>query len=78
VPVIVQDTGFGCAIPRGEGVLSFATLDEAQAAIAAVAMNPARHARAAREIAHEYFGSSKVLSRLIDQALSRPPRTRPA
>ncbi|HXD91278.1 MAG TPA: hypothetical protein VNU00_09495 [Candidatus Binataceae bacterium] len=78
VPVIVQDTGFGCAIPRGEGVLSFATLDEAQAAIAAVAMNPARHARAAREIAREYFDSSKVLSRLIDQALNCPRRTRPA
>jgi hypothetical protein len=72
VPVVVQDTGFDCAIPTGEGVLSFATIDEAQAAIAAVVMNPERHARAAREIAHEYFDSSKVLRRLIDSAMKRP------
>ena len=72
VPVIVQDTGFGCAIPSGAGVLSFATVDEARAAIEAVATNPEYHARAAREIAHEYFDSSKVLTRLIDQALASP------
>jgi len=34
-------------------------------------MNPERHARAAREIAREYFDSSKVLRRLIDSAMKR-------
>jgi hypothetical protein len=69
VPVVVQDTGFGCAIPNGTGVLSFATLDEAVAAIAAVVAEPARQARAAREIADQYFDARKVLPRLIEDAL---------
>src|SRR4029453_2729143 len=33
VPVIVQDTGFGCAIPTGRGVLPFGTMEEAGAGI---------------------------------------------
>lgn len=68
VPVIVQDTGFGCAIPSGAGVLKFSTLDEAQAAIEALLADPQRHGKAAREIAQEYFDARKVLTRLIDQA----------
>jgi hypothetical protein len=70
VPVIVQDTGFGCAIPSGEGVFKFDTVDEALAAIEAVASDQPRHARAARAIANEYFASAKVLNQLIEQALS--------
>jgi hypothetical protein len=69
VPAIVQDTGFGCALPSGAGILKFSTLEEAAAAIVAVAAEPERHARAARELAHEYFDASKVLTRLIEQAL---------
>ena len=72
VPVVVQDTGFGRAIPSGAGVLGFSTLDEAEAAIAAVAADPRRHARAAREIAHEYFDAKKVLPRFIEVALNHP------
>lgn len=73
IPVVVQDTGFGCALPAGEGILAFSTADEALAAIEALASDPARHARAAHEIAHEYFDAAKVLSHLIEQATSRPP-----
>jgi len=69
VPAVVQDTGFGAAIPTGEGVLSFATLDEAGAAIEAVARDPRRHSQAARAIAEEYFDSEKVLSSLLEEAL---------
>jgi hypothetical protein len=68
VPVVVQDTGFGVALPSGAGILKFSTLDEAQAAIATVGAEPERHALAAREIAHEYFDAAKVLTRLIDLA----------
>jgi len=68
VPAVVQDSGFGCALPRGEGVLSFSTLDEARTAVEQLLADPARHSRAAREIAHEYFDARKVLSRLIEQA----------
>ncbi len=70
VPAIVQDTGFGCAIPTGEGVLVFSTLDEAAEATRRVAREPKRHAKAARAVAEEYFDSDKVLGRLIEQALS--------
>jgi hypothetical protein len=71
VPAIVQDTGFGRAIPTGEGLLTFATLDEAAGAIERLASDPKRHAKAARAIAEEYFDSAKVLNRLIDEAQGR-------
>jgi hypothetical protein len=79
VPAIVQDTGFGAVIPTGEGVLSFATLDEAADAIAAVAGDPHRHSRAARAIAEAHFDSDAVLTTLIENALSdKPTATMPA
>lgn len=69
VPAIVQDTGFGSAIPTGEGLLTFTTLEEAQDAIERVVSDPDRHAKAAFAIAHEYLDSDKVLTRLIEEAL---------
>ena len=68
VPAIVQDTGFTKAIPAGEGVLAFSTLDEAVAAIEELAADPAKHSKAALAIAHEYFDSAKVLTTLIERA----------
>jgi hypothetical protein len=65
-PVIAQDTGFGELHPCGEGLLAFATPDEAVAAIASVRSDPARHARAARALAEERFGSDRVLGGLLD------------
>lgn len=77
VPAIIQDTGFPSAIPTGEGVLAFRTLEEAADAIERVAREPERHAKLARSIAHEYFDSSKVLRRLIEDATHRDePSTR--
>lgn len=67
-PVVVQDTGFSPVIPAGEGVLAFRTLDEAAAAIKEVESHYARHAKAAREVAEEYFDSNKVLTRLIEES----------
>jgi glycosyltransferase involved in cell wall biosynthesis len=64
-PVIVQDTGIKNLYPTGEGLLTFSTLDEAVAAVESVASNYQRHARAAREIAEEYFDSDKVLLQLL-------------
>ena len=57
-------------IPTGEGVLAFATEDEAVAAIERVAADAEGHSRAAREIAHEYFDSARVLSDLLEEALA--------
>jgi len=67
-PVVVQDTGFAEVLPVGEGILAFRTIEEATAAIREVEDNYERHAKAARAIAEEYFDSSKVLRRLIDEA----------
>lgn len=68
-PVVVQDTGFASALPVGEGILGFRTVDEAAAAIADVNGDYLRHAKAARDIAEQCFDATKVLSRLIDGSL---------
>ena len=70
VPVIVQDTGFGRALPTGNGILSFSNIDEAAAALEALADDPEGHAAAARQIASEHFDARVVLGRLLEQAMS--------
>lgn len=65
-PVITQDTGFGCALPTGEGLFDFQSGDEVLSALAAIEGDYARHARAARAIAEEYFDARKVLGELLD------------
>ena len=65
-PVIAQDTGFGEALPTGEGLLAFTTSDEAVAALEEVESDYERHARAAAEIADEYFRAETVLARLLE------------
>ncbi|MGN6258038.1 MAG: hypothetical protein ACTHN3_09870 [Solirubrobacterales bacterium] len=66
-PVLAQDTGFGERYPTGEGLLAFNDLEEARAGVEAICAEPERHARAAHEIAAEYFESGKVLSRLLEE-----------
>ena len=63
-PVLGQDTGFTHQYEVGEGLLAFGDLDEAVAGAAEISGDYERHARAAREIAEEYFDSRKVLPRL--------------
>jgi hypothetical protein len=69
-PVAVQETGFSAVLPVGEGLLSFTNLEEAVARIREIEVDYARHARAARGIAEEFFHSDKVLTRLIDKAMN--------
>jgi hypothetical protein len=69
-PVIVQDTGFAGVLPVGEGISTFETLEEAAAAISDVESDYVRQAKAARTIAEEYFASDKILTHLIDRAMS--------
>jgi len=66
-PVINQDTGFGNMLPVGEGLFAFATMDDIVAAVEAIESDYERHSRAASEIAKEYFDSSRVLGRLLEQ-----------
>ena len=69
-PAIVEDTGFGDVIPSGLGVVAFSTPDEAVDAVRDVTGDYARHARAARELASEYFDSDRVLTRLVEEAIA--------
>jgi hypothetical protein len=67
-PVLAQATGFELEVPTGEGLLSFATPDEAAAAVAEVETDYARHSAVARELAAERFGSDRVLTELLEAA----------
>ncbi len=64
-PVLAQDTGFGVALPVGEGLLSFATTAEAATAADDVLSRPREHARAARAIAEDILDSDRVLTQLL-------------
>jgi hypothetical protein len=64
-PVVTQDSGFGCSLPTGCGLFAFATLDDAAAAIDAIASDYDRHGAAAHEIATEYFDHAVVLPELL-------------
>lgn len=64
-PVITQDTGFGVALPTGEGLFAFNTVGDAVAAFEAVRADYPRHSRAARDIAEEYFRAETVLAKLL-------------
>jgi hypothetical protein len=64
-PVVTQDTGFGAALPTGEGLLAFTDLDSAAAAVEAVRADYPRHAAAASKIATEHFAAERVLADLL-------------
>lgn len=64
-PVLAQDTGLQSLYPLGAGLLTFRTLEEARAGVEEIAGDYARHARAARRLAEEYFDSDKVLRELL-------------
>lgn len=66
-PVLVQDTGLEDLYPVGEGLVTFSTLDEAAAGVEAICGEYERHSRAARHLAEEYFDSTKVLGRLLQE-----------
>ncbi|HXG19237.1 MAG TPA: hypothetical protein VNN62_09220 [Methylomirabilota bacterium] len=67
-PVVTQETGFSKFVPTGRGLFAFSTMEEAVTAFAAINADYVHHARAAREIAAEYFGADKVLRKLLQDA----------
>lgn len=67
-PVVTQRTGFEKFIATGTGLLGFDTPDEAVEAIAQINADYPRHARAAREIAAEYFDAVKLLDEIATAA----------
>jgi hypothetical protein len=67
-PVVTMRTGFAKFYPLGEGLFDYTTEDEALAAIDAIAADYARHSRAARAIASEYFAADRVVGALLSAA----------
>jgi len=64
-PVVTQDTGFGSTLPTGRGLFGFTGVDDAAAAVEAIAADYDRHASAARAIAADYFDHAVVLPALL-------------
>lgn len=65
LPCVVQDTGFSEIIPTGEGLMSWSTLQEAEAAVREVESDYPFHQQRAREIAAEHFAAERVLGDLL-------------
>ena len=65
-PVVLRvSTGFEDVLPTGEGALTVHDVEEAAEALAEVRGNYARHSRAARELAREYFDAERLLSSML-------------
>jgi GT2 family glycosyltransferase len=72
-PVITQDTGFGCALPTGDGLFAFSGAEEVAEAVERIDRDPDRHRRAAREIAVEHFAAEVVLGEMLERMGMRVP-----
>jgi hypothetical protein len=68
-PVLALDTGLKSLYPVGRGLLTFTSLDEAVSGVQEISRNYQLHARAARDVAVEYFDSDKVLRSLVENCL---------
>jgi hypothetical protein len=66
-PVIVQDTEWTKYLPAGQGLLAFTDVQSAFKAIDTVMADTKKHAKAAKEIAAEYFDSEIVLTQMLEQ-----------
>lgn len=66
-PVVVEDSGFRANYPCGQGLMAFCSPDEALCQVESVSKNYAIHARAARQIAEQYFDSNRVLGGLLNE-----------
>jgi hypothetical protein len=64
-PALVQDTGFARNIPVGEGLIAFSSLDEAVEGARRIVHDYDGHARAARQLAEDFFDSDLVLTRFL-------------
>lgn len=69
-PVLAQSTGIEGSLPVGEGLVTFSGLEEAVEAARAITLDYERHARRARELAHELFDYRRVLPGLLERAMA--------
>jgi hypothetical protein len=66
-PVLVEETGLAGVLPVGEGLLTFGSLEQAEAGARAILAEPERHRAAARALAASRFSSDLVLTDLMAQ-----------
>jgi hypothetical protein len=66
-PVITQETGFSSVLPTGEGLFAFSTRADVELALGTVEADYPHHARAALEVAREYFAHDVVLPALLEE-----------
>lgn len=64
-PVIAQSTGFESALPTGQGLFAFRTMDDVLAAIDTIESNYPKASQAARAVAEEYLDSRKVCAKFV-------------
>jgi hypothetical protein len=64
-PVVLQDTGFGAAVPLGPGLHAFDTLESAARAIQDVEADWKRASAHATALAREWFDAERVLGRML-------------
>lgn len=64
-PVITQDTGFGSALPTGNGLFSFSSMDDILNAVQEIDADYEKHSAASRQIARDYFSYDRVLPQLL-------------
>ncbi len=67
-PVIIQETGFTRIYGGKVGLLSFRSLGEIVDAVKMINADYAKHSRAARALAREFFEAKKVLKSILDHA----------
>jgi GT2 family glycosyltransferase len=72
-PVVTQDTGFGHALPVGEGLFAFANEEGIVEAIERIDREPDRHRQAASELAREFFSPETVLGEMLTHLGMRVP-----
>ena len=66
-PALVQDTGIGARLGAGEGLLTFASPDEAVQRVRQLVAEPCAHEEAARCFARTHLDSDRVLGRLLER-----------
>jgi len=67
-PVIIQETGFTKIYGGEGGLLSFRSLGEIVDAVKIINSDYAKHSRAARALAREFFEAERVLKSILDHA----------
>ena len=67
-PVIIQETGFTKIYGGKAGLLSFRSLSEIVDAVKVINADSAKHSRAARALAREFFEAENVLKSILDRA----------